>query len=78
MDMSFKVAFIGAGHVSCVCTHIIYGHYVGVPEFRDIEVAFTDINATNLERTRALCQAGSGCEWDSGDDRGDYRSQKGI
>ena len=54
MDMSFKVAFIGAG--SLVFARTLFTDIMSVPEFRDIEVAFTDINATNLERTRALCQ----------------------
>ena len=52
--MSFKVAFIGAG--SLVFARTLFTDIMSVPEFRDIEVAFTDINATNLERTRALCQ----------------------
>ena len=47
--MSFKIAFIGAG--SLVFTDII-----SVPEFHDIEIAFTDINPDNLEKTRELCQ----------------------
>lgn len=54
MDMSFKVAFIGAG--SLVFARTLFTDIMSVAEFRDIEVAFTDINATNLERTRALCQ----------------------
>ena len=52
--MSFKVAFIGAG--SLVFARTLFTDIMSVAEFRDIEVAFTDINATNLERTRALCQ----------------------
>ena len=44
--MSFKVAFIGAG--SLVFARTLFTDIMSVPEFRDIEVAFTDINATNL------------------------------
>ena len=52
--MSFKVAFIGAG--SLVFARTLFTDIMSVPEFHDIEVAFTDINADNLEKTRALCQ----------------------
>ena len=52
--MSFKVAVIGAG--SLVFARTLFTDIMSVPEFRDIEVAFTDINADNLEKTRALCQ----------------------
>ena len=52
--MSFKVAFIGAG--SLVFARTLFTDILSVPEFHDIEIAFTDINPENLERTRQLCQ----------------------
>ena len=52
--MSFKVAFIGAG--SLVFARTLFTDIMSVPEFHNIEVAFTDINEDNLEKTRALCQ----------------------
>lgn len=52
--MSFKVAFIGAG--SLVFARTLFTDIMSVPEFHNIEVSFTDINADNLEKTRALCQ----------------------
>lgn len=52
--MSFKVAFIGAG--SLVFARRLFTDILCVPEFRDIEIAFTDINASNLEKVTGLCQ----------------------
>ena len=52
--MSFKVAFIGAG--SLVFARTLFTDILSVPEFHNIEIAFTDINGDNLEKTRALCQ----------------------
>lgn len=52
--MSFKVAFIGAGSIGF--TRGILRDLLSVPEFREIEVAFTDINAHNLEMVTELCQ----------------------
>lgn len=52
--MSFKVTFIGAGSVGF--TRTLLSDILTVPEFRNIEVAFTDISAHNMEMTRALCQ----------------------
>lgn len=52
--MSFKVAFIGAG--SLVFARTLFTDIMSVPEFHDIEVAFTDINEDNLVRATALCQ----------------------
>ena len=53
--MKFKVAFIGAG--SLVFARTLFTDIMSVPEFqKDVEVAFTDINADNLEKTRTLCQ----------------------
>ncbi len=40
--MSFKIAFIGAGSIGF--TRCLLSDLLTVPEFRDIEVAFTDIN----------------------------------
>ena len=40
--MSFKIAFIGAGSVGF--TRTLFADLMTVPEFHNIEVAFTDIN----------------------------------
>lgn len=52
--MSFKIAFIGAGSIGF--TRRLLADLLTVPEFRDIEVAFTDINAENLRMVYELCQ----------------------
>lgn len=52
--MSFKVAFIGAGSVGF--TRGLLRDLLAVPEFRNIEVAFTDINEKNLDMVTQLCQ----------------------
>ncbi len=52
--MSFKVAFIGAG--SLVFARTLFTDIVSVPEFKNIQVAFTDINSDNLKKATALCQ----------------------
>ena len=52
--MSFKVAFIGAGSVGF--TRKLLSDLLTVPEFHDIEVAFTDINQHNLDMVTRLCQ----------------------
>ena len=52
--MSFKIAFIGAG--SLVFARTLFTDILSVPELHKIQVAFTDINPDNLEKTRALCQ----------------------
>ncbi|REE68006.1 alpha-galactosidase [Paenibacillus taihuensis] len=52
--MSFKVTFIGAGSIGF--TRGLLRDLLAVPEFRDIELAFTDINAHNLEMVTQLCQ----------------------
>ncbi|MBP1992721.1 alpha-glucosidase/alpha-galactosidase [Paenibacillus eucommiae] len=52
--MSFKVAFIGAGSIGF--TRGLLRDLLAVPEFRDIQVAFTDINSHNLEMVTQLCQ----------------------
>jgi len=52
--MSFKVAFIGAGSIGF--TRRLLQDLLSVPEFKDIEVAFTDINERNLDMVTQLCQ----------------------
>lgn len=52
--MKFKVAFIGAGSVGF--TRKLLSDLLTVPEFHDIEVAFTDINQHNLDMVTQLCQ----------------------
>lgn len=52
--MSFKVAFIGAGSVGF--TRTLFTDLMSVPEFRDMEVSFTDINQHNLDMVTKLCQ----------------------
>ncbi|MGG1552622.1 alpha-glucosidase/alpha-galactosidase [Paenibacillus ferrarius] len=51
---SFKVAFIGAGSIGF--TRKLLGDLLSVPEFSQMEVAFTDINEHNLEMVTELCQ----------------------
>lgn len=52
--MSFKVAFIGAGSIGF--TRKILTDILAVPEFSEIEIAFTDINEHNLDMVTRLCQ----------------------
>ena len=52
--MSFKVAFIGAGSLGF--TRALLTDILTMPEFHEIEVAFTDINPHNLEMVTRLCQ----------------------
>lgn len=52
--MSFKVAFIGAGSIGF--TRGLLADILTVPEFHDIEIAFTDINPDNLRMVTQLCQ----------------------
>ncbi|MCL2664836.1 MAG: alpha-glucosidase/alpha-galactosidase [Defluviitaleaceae bacterium] len=52
--MSFKVAFIGAGSIGF--TRSLLTDLFSVPAFRDIEVAFTDVNPRNLDMVTQLCQ----------------------
>ena len=52
--MSFKIAFIGAGSVGF--TRRLFSDLMTVPEFRNIEVSFMDINAHNLDMVAKLCQ----------------------
>ncbi len=52
--MAFKVAFIGAGSIGF--TRKLLSDVLTVPEFREIEVAFTDIDDHNLDMVTRLCQ----------------------
>ena len=52
--MSFKVTFVGAGSIGF--TRGILRDLLSVPEFHNIEVAFTDINEKNLDMVTQLCQ----------------------
>ncbi|MNB76902.1 Alpha-galactosidase [compost metagenome] len=52
--MTFKVAFIGAGSIGF--TRGLLRDLLAVPEFRNIEVSFMDINPHNLEMVAELCQ----------------------
>ncbi|MBC8081298.1 MAG: alpha-glucosidase/alpha-galactosidase [Gorillibacterium sp.] len=52
--MAFKVAFIGAGSIGF--TRGLLRDLLTVPEFKDTEVAFTDINSHNLDMVTELCQ----------------------
>jgi alpha-galactosidase len=52
--MSFKVAFIGAGSIGF--TRGLLRDLLVVPEFKHMEVAFTDINSSNLDMVTQLCQ----------------------
>ena len=52
--MSFKVAFIGAGRIGF--TRPLLRDLLSVPEFGNIEIAFTDINQKNLDMVTQLAQ----------------------
>ncbi len=52
--LSFKITFIGAGSIGF--TRGLLRDLLSVPAFNNIEVAFTDINAKNLEMVTELCQ----------------------
>ncbi|MFB5678310.1 alpha-glucosidase/alpha-galactosidase [Paenibacillus terreus] len=52
--MSFKVTFIGAGSIGF--TRGLLRDLLTVPEFRDVSIAFTDINEHNLQMVTELCQ----------------------
>ncbi len=52
--MAFKIAFIGAGSIGF--TRGLLRDLLAVPEFKNIEVAFTDINSQNLDMVTKLCQ----------------------
>ena len=50
----FKIAFIGAGSIGF--TRGLLTDILSVPEFQNIDVAFTDINPHNLDMVYQLCQ----------------------
>lgn len=52
--MKFKIAFIGAG--SLIFTRTLFTDIMSVPEFKNIDIAFTDINEDNLKKVTDLCQ----------------------
>jgi alpha-galactosidase len=52
--MAFKIAFIGAGSIGF--TRGLLRDLLAVPEFKNIEVAFNDINPHNLDMVTQLCQ----------------------
>lgn len=52
--MGFKVAFIGAGSLGF--TRRLLSDLLAVAEFKDIEVAFTDISQKNLDMVTEICQ----------------------
>ena len=51
---NFKVCFIGAGSVGF--TRVLIRDLLTVPEFQNIEIAFTDIDQGNLDRVTQLVQ----------------------
>jgi alpha-galactosidase len=53
--MSLRIAFIGAGSIGF--TRKLVADLLAVPEFRDVELAFTDINARNLQMVTQLCRS---------------------
>ncbi len=52
--MSFKVTFIGAGSIGF--TRGLLRDLLAVPEFQQVEIAFTDINEHHLQMVTELCQ----------------------
>ncbi|MDI3508750.1 MAG: hypothetical protein PWP55_942 [Clostridiales bacterium] len=52
--MAFKAAFIGAGSIGF--TRGLLRDLLSVPEFNDVQIAFTDINQRNLDMVTQLCQ----------------------
>ncbi len=53
--MSFKIAFIGAGSIGF--TRGLTRDLLSVPEFSDIQIAFQDISAHNLDMVRKLVES---------------------
>ena len=51
----FRITFIGAGSIGF--TRKLVADLLAVPEFEDIELAFTDINKRNLETVTRICRA---------------------
>lgn len=52
--MSFRIAFIGAGSIGF--TRKLVADLLTVPEFHDVELAFTDINQRNLDMVARICR----------------------
>jgi len=52
--MPLKIAFIGAGSIGF--TRKLLADLLTVPEFADLELAFTDINARNLKMVTEICR----------------------
>jgi alpha-galactosidase len=52
--MSFRITFIGAGSIGF--TRKLVADLLVVPEFADVEFAFTDINRQNLAMVEELCR----------------------
>ncbi len=52
--MPIKIAFIGAGSIGF--TRRLVADLLTVPEFADVEFAFTDINARNLNMVAEICR----------------------
>jgi alpha-galactosidase len=52
--MKFKICFVGAGSIEF--TRRLLRDLFTVPEFKEIELAFTDINEKNLDMVTRLCQ----------------------
>ncbi len=52
--MAMKATFIGAGSIGF--TRGLLRDLLAVPEMSDVQIAFTDINADNLDRVTKLCQ----------------------
>jgi alpha-galactosidase len=52
--MSFKIVFVGAGSIGF--TRALLRDILAVPTFKNVEIAFTDIDADNLKMVTALCQ----------------------
>ncbi len=52
--MAFKVTFIGAGSIGF--TRKLLQDLLSVPEFNDVDIAFTDIDENNLDMVTQLCQ----------------------
>lgn len=52
--MSFKLTIIGAG--SLVFARNLFTDIMSVPEFKDIQITFTDINSDSMDKVAKLCQ----------------------
>ena len=50
----FKIAFIGAGSIGF--TRQLLCDLMNVPEFRQFDISFMDINPRNLDMVYQLCQ----------------------